>query len=381
MSAKTIVPFLDLRAQHDPIRAELLAAFNEVIDQNAFAGGSFVQKFEEDFSAFCRAKHAIGVANGTDALWFALLALGVGPGDEVITVSATFMATAEAISYCGAKPVFVDIDEATATMNPALLERAITPKTKAIVPVHLYGQIADMDPILEIAKRHGIPVVEDACQAQGAEYKGRRAGTMGDLGCFSFYPGKNLGALGEAGGVITQDAALAAKVRTLREHGQEKRYYHSMIGWNGRMDGLQAAALRIKLRSLDKGNAARRANAALYSRLLADVPGVITPTVASYGVPVFHLYVIRVKNRDGVLAKLSERGIGCAIHYPKPVHLQQAYAHLGLGPGTTPVAERCADEILSLPMFPELTAAQVETVVTAVKQVMLEQNAARATAA
>ena len=381
MSAKTIVPFLDLRAQHDPIRAELLAAFNEVIDQNAFAGGSFVQKFEEDFAAFCRAKHAIGVANGTDALWFALLALGVGPGDEVITVSATFMATAEAISYCGAKPVFVDIDEATATMNPALLERAITPKTKAIVPVHLYGQIADMDPILEIAKRHGIPVVEDACQAHGAEYKGRRAGTMGDLGCFSFYPGKNLGALGEAGGVVTQDAALAAKVRTLREHGQEKRYYHSMIGWNGRMDGLQAAALRIKLRNLDKGNAARRANAALYSRLLADVPGVITPAVASYGVPVFHLYVIRVKNRDGVLAKLNERGIGCAIHYPIPVHLQQAYAHLGLGPGTTPVAERCANEILSLPMFPELTASQVETVVTALKQVLLEQTPSRATAA
>lgn len=381
MSAKTIVPFLDLRAQHDPIRAELLAAFNEVIDQNAFAGGSFVQKFEEDFAAFCRAKHAIGVANGTDALWFALLALGVGPSDEVITVSATFMATAEAISYCGAKPVFVDIDEATATMNPALLERAITPKTKAIVPVHLYGQIADMDPILEIAKRHGIPVVEDACQAHGAEYKGRRAGTMGDLGCFSFYPGKNLGALGEAGGVITQDAALAAKVRTLREHGQEKRYYHSMIGWNGRMDGLQAAALRIKLRNLDKGNAARRANAALYSRLLADVPGVITPAVASYGVPVFHLYVIRVKNRDGVLAKLNERGIGCAIHYPIPVHLQQAYAHLGLGPGTTPVAERCAGEILSLPMFPELTASQVETVVAALKQVLLEQTPSRATAA
>lgn len=378
---KTIVPFLDLRAQHDPIRAELLAAFNEVIDQNAFAGGSFVQKFEEDFAAFCRAKHAIGVGNGTDALWFALLALGVGPGDEVITVSATFMATAEAISYCGATPVFVDIDEATATMNPALLERAITPKTKAIVPVHLYGQIADMDPILEIAKRHGIPVVEDACQAHGAEYKGRRAGTIGDIGCFSFYPGKNLGALGEAGGVVTQDATLAAKVRTLREHGQEKRYFHSMIGWNGRMDGLQAAALRIKLRSLDKGNAARRAHAAQYSRLLAAVPGVITPTVASHGVPVFHLYVIRVKNRDGVLAKLSERGIGCAIHYPKPVHLQQAYAHLGLGRGTTPVAERCADEILSLPMFPELTPAQVETVVAALKQVLLEQTASRTAAA
>ena len=381
MTAKTNVPFLDLRAQHDPIRAELLAAFNEVIDQNAFAGGPFVQKFEEDFAAFCRAKHAIGVGNGTDALWFALLALGVGPGDEVITVSATFMATAEAISYCGAKPVFVDIDEATYTMNPALLERAITPRTKAIVPVHLYGQVADMDPILEIAKRHGIPVVEDACQAHGAEYKGRRAGTMGDLGCFSFYPGKNLGALGEAGGVTTQDATLAAKVRTLREHGQEKRYFHSMIGWNGRMDGLQAVALRIKLRALDMGNASRRTNAALYSRLLAEVPGVIAPVVAAYGVPVFHLYVVRVKNRDTVLAKLGERGIGCGIHYPKPIHLQQAYAHLGLGPGTTPVAERCAQEILSLPMFPELTAIQIETVVSELRQVLQQQGLPRVSAA
>ncbi|MBX7123327.1 MAG: DegT/DnrJ/EryC1/StrS family aminotransferase [Opitutaceae bacterium] len=381
MTAKTNVPFLDLRAQHDPIRAELLAAFNEVIDQNAFAGGPFVQKFEEDFAAFCRAKHAIGVGNGTDALWFALLALGVGPGDEVITVSATFMATAEAISYCGAKPVFVDIDEATYTMNPALLERAITPRTKAIVPVHLYGQVADMDPILEIAKRHGIPVVEDACQAHGAEYKGRRAGTMGDLGCFSFYPGKNLGALGEAGGVTTQDATLAAKVRTLREHGQEKRYFHSMIGWNGRMDGLQAVALRIKLRALDKGNASRRTNAALYSRLLAEVPGVIAPVVAAYGAPVFHLYVVRVKNRDTVLAKLGERGIGCGIHYPKPIHLQQAYAHLGLGPGTTPVAERCAQEILSLPMFPELTAIQIETVVSELRQVLQQQGLPRVSAA
>ncbi len=381
MTAKTNVPFLDLRAQHDPIRAELLAAFNEVIDQNAFAGGPFVQKFEEDFAAFCRARHAIGVGNGTDALWFALLALGVGPGDEVITVSATFMATAEAISYCGAKPVFVDIDEATYTMNPALLERAITPRTKAIVPVHLYGQVADMDPILEIAKRHGIPVVEDACQAHGAEYKGRRAGTMGDLGCFSFYPGKNLGALGEAGGVTTQDATLAAKVRTLREHGQEKRYFHSMIGWNGRMDGLQAVALRIKLRALDKGNASRRTNAALYSRLLAEVPGVIAPVVAAYGAPVFHLYVVRVKNRDTVLAKLGERGIGCGIHYPKPIHLQQAYAHLGLGPGTTPVAERCAQEILSLPMFPELTAIQIETVVSELRQVLQQQGLPRVSAA
>lgn len=371
---KTLVPFLDLRAQHDPIRAELLAAFGEVIDQNAFAGGPFVQKFEADFAQFCRAKHAIGVANGTDAIWLVLLALGVGPGDEVITVPATFMATAEAITYCGAKPVFVDVDEATYTMNPALLERAITPRTKAIVPVHLYGQIADMDPILEIARRHGIPVVEDACQAHGAEYKGRRAGTLGVAGCFSFYPGKNLGALGEAGAVVTQDDALAEKVRILREHGQERRYVHSMIGWNGRMDGMQAAALRIKLRTLDQGNAARRQHAAHYSRLLAQTPGVITPQVAPYGQPVFHLYVIRVKDRDGLLNKLTERGIGCGIHYPCPIHLQKAYAGLGIGPGSFPVSERCAKEIISLPMFPQLTSDQVELVVREVKSIVGSPN-------
>jgi len=381
MSTKTKVPFLDLRAQHDPIRAELLAAFGEVIDQNAFAGGPFVQKFEAEFAAFCQAKHAIGVANGTDALWFALLALGVGPGDEVITVPHTFMATAEAITYCGAKPVFIDIDEKTYTMNPALVEKAITPRTKAIVPVHLYGQVADMDPILEIARRHKIPVVEDSCQAHGAEYKGRRAGTMGAAGCFSFYPGKNLGALGEAGAIVTEDPVLAEKMRTLREHGQEKRYFHSMIGWNGRMDGMQAAALRIKLRVLEKGNASRRANAALYSKLLGDTPGVILPTVASDGTPVFHLYVIRVKNRDSVLAAMGERGIGCGIHYPRPVHLQKAYEHLGLGIGSFPVTERCANEILSLPMFPELTAAQVETVVHELKAVLSTEKAKHVNAA
>lgn len=367
MQTKTHVPFLDLRAAHDPIRAELLAAFNEVIDQNAFAGGPIVQKFEGEFATFCRAKHAIGVANGTDAIWFALLALGVGPGDEVITVPHTFMATAEAISFCGAKPVFIDIDERTYTMDPALIEKAITPRTKAIIPVHLYGQVADMDPIMEVANRHGIPVVEDACQAHGAEYKGKRAGTIGAAGAFSFYPGKNLGALGEAGATVTQDSVLAEKIRVLREHGQERRYFHSNIGWNGRMDGMQAAALRIKLRSLEQGNASRRRNAALYSKLLTNTPGVIIPHVADHGTPVFHLYVIRVKDRDALLAKLGERGIACGIHYPRPVHLQKAYEFLGHAPGSFPIAERCAAECLSLPMFPELTAAQIELVVTELK--------------
>jgi dTDP-4-amino-4,6-dideoxygalactose transaminase len=364
------IPFLNLRAQHDPIRSELLALIAEVIDSSAFAGGPYVAKFEEDFAAFCQAKHAIGVGNGTDALWLPLLALGVGPGDEVITVAHTFMATAEAISYCGAKPVFVDIDEKTYTMNPALLEAAITPRTKAIIPVHLYGQVADMDPIMAIAARHHLPVIEDACQAHGAEYKGKKAGSIGIAGAFSFYPGKNLGALGEAGGVVTNDSALATKIQVLRDHGQKTKYHHSMIGWNARMDGIQGAALRIKLRFLAPGNAARRANAARYTEQLANVVGVSTPHVAGHGVPVFHLYVVRVAARDQVLQALAKRGVSCGIHYPKPVHLQEAYASLGYTRGSLPVTERCADEILSLPMFPELTTAQIDVVVSELKAVV-----------
>ena len=241
------VPFLDLQAQHAPIRAEINAAMGEVIDQCSFAGGPFVTRLEEEFAAFCNAKYAIGVGNGTDALWLSLLALGIGHGDEVITVPNTFMATAEAISYTGAKPVLVDVDARTHTMDPSLIEAAITPRTKAIIPVHLYGQTADMDPILAIARKHNLPVIEDACQAHGAEYKGRKAGTLGVTGCFSFYPGKNLGALGEAGAVTTEDPELYQKIKTLREHGQPKKYVHSMIGWNARMDGIQAAALRVKI--------------------------------------------------------------------------------------------------------------------------------------
>lgn len=371
---KVQVPFLDLKAQHDPIRAELLAAIGEVIDRNAFAGGPYVAKFETDFAAFCQVKHAVGVGNGTDALWLALLARGIGPGDEVITVTNTFIATAEAISYCGAKPVFVDVDERTYTMDPKAFERAITPRTKAVIPVHLYGQMADMDPIMEIAKRHNLMVVEDACQAHGATYKGRIAGTIGDAGAFSFYPGKNLGALGEAGGVITNDAALAERMKVLRDHGQETKYHHSCIGWNARMDGVQGVALQIKLKRLAAGNAARLKHAKLYNKLLAGVEGVVTPRIAEYGVPVFHLYVIRVAQRDQLLAALGQRGVSCAIHYPKPVHLQKAYASLGYGPGSFPISERVAPELLSLPMFPELTEAQIETVVRELKALLPNQK-------
>jgi dTDP-4-amino-4,6-dideoxygalactose transaminase len=356
------VPFLDLKAQNDPLRAEILSSIEEVIDKSAFAGGPFVAKFEEEFAAYCQTQTAIGVGNGTDALWFALLALGVGPGDEVITVAHTFMATAEAISYCGAKPVFVDIDATTYTMDPALLEKAITRKTKAIIPVHLYGQMADMDPIMEIAIRHKLPVIEDACQAHGATYKGRKAGSIGLAGCFSFYPGKNLGAFGEAGAVVTNDRAFADKIRVLRDHGQEKKYFHSMVGWNGRMDGIQAAVLRVKLKSLERGNAARRENARLYGAHLVDNENLVLPTSTSENAHVFHLYVVRVKDRDNVLQDLAARGISCGIHYPRPVHLQKAYEGLGLGPGSLPITEMCADEALSLPMFPELTPAQVNAV-------------------
>jgi len=364
------VPFLDLRAQHDPLRAELLAAIGEVIDRSAFAGGPMVAQLEEDFAAYCQTGVAVGVGSGTEALWLALLAQGIGPGDEVITVPNTFMATAEAISYCGAKPVFVDVDEQTYTLDPRQLERAITPRTKAVIPVHLFGQMADMDPIMEIAQRHCLMVIEDACQAHGAEYKGRRAGSIGHAGCYSFYPGKNLGAWGEAGAVVTNDRALAAKIRILRDHGQETKYHHSCIGWNARMDGIQAAVLRVKLKGLNHGNTARRAHARRYDELLSGLEHLAVPPAAEYGVHVYHLYVVRVPERDRILQALAQRGIACGIHYPKPVHLQGAYRSLGLGLGSFPVAERCAGEFLSLPMFPELTPTQVETVARELKAVL-----------
>ncbi len=356
------VPFLDLRAAHDPLRTELLSAIGSVIDANAFAGGSFVTAFEEDFAAFCRAKYAVGVGNGTDALWFTLLGLGIGPGDEVVTVPLTFIATAEAITFCGARPVFVDIEPTTYTMDPERLEQAITPRTKAIIPVHLYGQTADMSPIREIAARHRLPVIEDACQAHGAEYKGERAGSLAVAGAFSFYPGKNLGALGEAGAVVTNSEELAGEIRILRDHGQETKYHHARVGWNGRMDGIQAAALRLKLKHLNAGNAARRAHAAEYDRLLAGNEDITLPVTAADRVHVYHLYVVRVQRRDQVIEMLKRRGVSCGVHYPIPLHLQPAYRELGHRGGSFPVAEKCAGEVLSLPMFPELTHEQINVV-------------------
>ncbi len=364
------VPFLDLKAHHDSMRGELETAIREVLDSNAFAGGPFVAKFEQDFATYCGAADVIGVGNGTDALWLSMLALGIGAGDEVITVPMTFMATAEAISYCGAKPVFVDIDERTYTLDPDLLERAISPRTKAIIPVHLFGQAADMDAILEIARRRGVPVIEDACQAHGAEYRGRKAGSIGTAGCFSFYPGKNLGALGEAGAVVTNNEELRNKIQMLRDHGQAKKYHHALIGWNARMDGIQGAALRVKLKHLDRANQARRANARFYEQQLAEVEEVILPTEAEYARHVYHLYVVRVQDRDRVLQAMANRGIACGIHYPIPVHLQEAYRFLGHRKGSFPVAERCAEEFLSLPMYPELTTMQLDAVVHELKTLL-----------
>jgi dTDP-4-amino-4,6-dideoxygalactose transaminase len=356
------VPFLDLSAHHEPIREQIDAAIRDVIDRNAFAGGPFVAAFESQFAKYCGCRHAIGVGNGTDALWLSLLALEVGPGDEVITVPSTFMATAEAISYCGARPKFVDIDDRTYTMDPALLERAITPQTKAIIPVHLFGQCADMEPILDIAGKHGIPVVEDACQAHGAEYKGRKAGTMGVVGCFSFYPGKNLGAFGEAGGVTTDDKELAERIHVFRDHGQHRKYYHSRVGWNARMDGIQAAVLSIKLKNLDVNNVRRQSHALLYDQLLAGAEEIITPLAAPHNRHVYHIYAVRVQERNQILQSLADKGISCAIHYPIPIHLQEAYRFLGCEEGSFPVAERCAKQFLSLPMFPELSEEQIHAV-------------------
>jgi dTDP-4-amino-4,6-dideoxygalactose transaminase len=416
------VPFLDLKAQYEAIKPEIHSALQAVIDKTAFAGGPFVAEFEKAFASFCGCTECVGVGSGTEALWMALMALGVGPGDEVITVPNTFIATAEAISFCGATPVFVDVDERTATMDPGKLEELLKSKMeegrgkmeattlglersrasrltpyeekredgsgqpspglsrsalsaqrsasrpKAVIPVHLYGQTADMDPILELAEQYGLVVVEDACQAHGAEYKGKRVGSLGAAGAFSFYPGKNLGAYGEAGAIVTRDKSLADWIRVFRDHGQPRRYYHDVVGWNGRMDGFQGAVLGVKLKYLEEWNNGRMENAARYRKHLEGVGGVILPGEADYARHVYHLFPVRVKNRDEVMAALTEKGIGCGIHYPVPVHLQKAYEFLGHQPGDFPVSEKIASELISLPMFPELTEEQVAYVAGALKE-------------
>ena len=362
-----VVPFVDLKLQYQGIKTEIMDAVAHVLETGQFVLGEEVSLFEQEFAAFVGAKHGVALNTGTSGLHLALLAAGVGPGDEVITVPFTFVATAAAIRYIGAAPVFVDIDLASYTMDPSQVERAITPKTKAICPVHLYGQAADLDPILEIASRHGLKVIEDACQAHGTEYKGRRVGAIGHVGAFSFYPGKNLGAYGEGGMAVTNDAEAAHKMRMLRDWGAEKKYFHALKGFNYRMDGVQGAILRVKLRYLPEWTEARRAHAKAYESLLRD-SGVVLPQEMPYSRHVYHVYAARTPDRNGLQQALQKEGVQTGIHYPIPVHLQEAHADLGYKAGDFPMSEKAANEVLSLPMFPELTFSQIEAVADAVKQ-------------
>lgn len=373
------VPFLDLKVQYKQIEHEVLPMVTEAMTNGAFIGGPQVLGFEKEFAEFCDSKYCAGVNSGTDALRFALMTVGVGPGDEVITVPNTFIATTEAISQVGAIPVFVDIDERTYNMDPQKLEdflkkrfkpqaSSLKPTPKAVIPVHLYGQPADMDPIMEIAQKNNITVIEDACQAHGALYNNRKAGSFGAVGCFSFYPGKNLGAYGEGGAIVTQDEEIASTIRMIRDHGQAKKYFHDMEGYNGRLDAIQAGVLRIKLRRLSDWNHSRHENAAYYNELLSKVNGVTLPVEADFASSVYHLYVILVDDREDFQQFLSDKGIGTGLHYPLPLHLQKAYAHLGYKDGSFPVTESVAKSLISLPMFPELTREQIEYVVQCIKE-------------
>jgi len=362
------VPFIDLKIQYKQIEHEVAPMITEAMANGAFIGGEQVSCFETEFAEFCNSSYCVGVNSGTDALRFALMAVGVGPGDEVITVPNTFIATTEAISQVGAKPVFVDVYPDTCNMDISKIQDKITESTKAVIPVHLYGQSANMDPILEIAKKNNIAVIEDACQAHGAKYKNRKAGSMSAVGCFSFYPGKNLGAFGEGGAIVTQDEDIAQKIRMIRDHGQRKKYFHDLEGYNGRLDAIQAGVLRIKLKRLDDWNKARRQNAAYYNELLSEIPSVTLPTEDEFADSVYHLYVILIDDRDELQKFLDSNGIATGLHYPLPLHLQKAYAHLGCKKGDFPVTENIADRLLSLPMFPELTREQIEYVVESIKE-------------
>jgi|HubBroStandDraft_6_1064221.scaffolds.fasta_scaffold354891_2 dTDP-4-amino-4,6-dideoxygalactose transaminase len=381
------VPFLDLVSLHEELEAELVPVFQKVLRTAGFVGGPMVEEFEREFAHFTGASHCVGLASGTDAVRFALMAAGVQPGDIVLTVPHTFIATTEGISQAGARPDFVDIEERTYCMNPEKLKEYLEKKcyldretgrpynwesrapVTAVVPVHIYGQTADMDPILELARRYNLIVVEDACQAHGAEYfskhenRWRKAGTMGHAAAFSFYPGKNLGACGEAGAATTNSESIAKKMRMLRDHGQAKKYYHDIEGYNGRLDSLQAGILSVKLRHLAEWNRKRRAAAQRYDEMLSSVDGVTAPLQPEWSRSVYHLYVVRVQDRTGLQKQLAEAKIDTGIHYPVPLHLQQAYKHFGYKQGDFPVTEQVCSEILSLPMYPQLEAEQQRTVV------------------
>jgi len=359
------VPALDLKVQYAALADEIGAALRATCQSAAFALGPEVARFEEDWAAYCEAEHCVAVNSGTDALHLALRAVGVGPGDEVITTTMTFIATCEAIAYIGAVPVLVDIDPATACIRADAVERAVTERTRAIVPVHLFGHPANMDPLLEVARRHGLAVVADACQAHGALYKGRKVGALADAGCFSYYPTKNLGAYGEGGSVVTQDAGTAEKVRILRAHGQGERYRHGVIGYNSRMHGFQGAVLNVKLKYLDEWNERRRAVADRYNAGLADTP-LVLPAEADYARAVYHVYAVRCTRRDELREHLERAGVATVIHYPIPMHRQEALRDIARH-GPLPEAERMAAEALSLPVFPEMTADQVDYVIETVR--------------
>src|SRR5271165_6965854 len=395
MTNPTKIPFLDLVTPHQELEVELLAVVQKAFSNAGFIGGPMVEEFEHEFAAFCDAKYCIGVNSGTDALRFALMAAGVQPGDIVLTVPHTFIATTEAISQAGAQIAFVDIDEQSYTMDPIelrkfieqrcefdsrtgkLIDAASKKRVVGIVPVHLYGQTADMDPILDLAAKYNLVVIEDACQAHGAEYFSKKvnawkkAGSMGLAAAFSFYPGKNLGACGEAGAITTNDAAMAQRMKMIRDHGQAKKYYHDIEGYNGRLDSIQAGWLSVKLRHLAKWNESRRALAHRYHELFAEAKdSVVIPVEATWTKGVYHLYVVRVQDRETLQSHLAEAGIGTGIHYPIPLHLQKAYAHLGYKKGSFPVTERVAGEIVSLPMFPQMTHEQQDQVAQHVKELV-----------
>lgn len=363
-----IVPFVDLKAQYRTIASQVDEAISRVVSDADFVLGRDVEMFEQEFADFCEAQHAVGVDSGTSALELVLRAYDIGEGSEVITVSHTFIATVASISYTGARPVLVDIDRDTYNIDPARIEAAITDRTKAVVPVHLYGQPADMDPLLAIARKHNLIVIEDACQAHGARYKGKRVGSLGDAGCFSFYPGKNLGAYGDAGMVVTNNKETAERIRLLRNYGQPTKYQHIIMGYNRRLDSLQAAVLRVKLKRLDEWNASRQRAARLYNELLENVPGIRTPYTAEESSHAYHLYVVQHSQRGRLVSYLREQGVATGLHYPTPVHLQTCYQDLGIQPGALPVTEASASRVMSLPMFAEITDEQIRYVCDHIKK-------------
>ncbi len=365
------IPQANLKAQYETIKDEIHQVMDEVIENTQFVRGKSVKAFEEAFARYCETDYAVGVGNGTDALLLALRAVGIGPGDEVITVPFTFTATAEAIHWVGAKVVFVDINAENYTIDVQQIEDSITDKTRAIMPVHLYGHPADMQPILNIAKKYDLKVIEDAAQAHGARYKNQRVGSMGHVSGFSFYPGKNLGAYGDAGGVTTNDPKIAENIRKLGDHGSSKKYANDMLGFNSRLDGLQGAVLGVKLKYLDKWNQRRREITKIYNQAFQDLKEMALPGESPWAEPVYHLYVVQVDNRDALKQKLNDAGIGAGIHYPIPLHLQKAYEFMGLQKGRFPVAERAAERVLSLPNYPEMTNDELEYVVKKVKELVI----------